>query len=115
MKKVILMVVGTICVVMNVGLLIWVIWGNLFPNLTNLIPIEQVSGGGICKSSILVKNLGTEDQVVLKDIIYEKDKYLGTYVSPNTVCSKIFYSNILGGYGPPTVTPTILSGDGEGQ
>lgn len=88
------------------SLFVWVIWINQFPNLGNLIPIEDVGEGGMCKSDILVKNLGTEDQVIIKDVIFEREKYLGTHVSKNTKCSRIFYSSILGGYGPPTSVPT---------
>lgn len=82
-----------------------IIKNSLFPNLENLIDLSSVPGGGVCKSEVLVKNLGTEDQVVLKGIIYEKEKYLGTKVSSDTKCDKIFYSNSLGGYTPPTQTP----------
>jgi len=81
---------------------------NFFPSLNGLIILDSVEGGGICKSAVLVKNLGTEDQIILKDIIYDKDQYLGNMVSPETKCARIFYSNAFGGYTPPTQTPTTI-------
>jgi len=85
-----------------------IIKNSFFPSLENLVKLEVVEGGGVCMSDVLVKNLGTEDQVVLKGIIYEKEKYLGSMVSPDTKCDRIFYSNSLGGYSPPTQTPEPL-------
>lgn len=104
MKGVSLVLIG-----ISILLCLWVAretYVLMFPDISGLIPIEQVEGGDVCKSSVLVKNINTEDQVVLRDIIYQKSMYLGTHVSPGTVCSKIFYGNIMGGYGPPTAVPT---------
>ena len=106
---------AVISIISSFGLVIWVIWNSMFPNLSNLIPIEQIEGGGVCKSELLVKNIGTEDQVVLKNVIYEKAKYLGTSVSQNTECAKIFYSNALGGYESPTMTPTRVADEGNSK
>jgi hypothetical protein len=76
----------------------------IFFDIESTILLESVSGEGVCKSNFLVKNKGQEDMVILKNIMYEKDIYLGSYVSPETKCNKIFYSQF-GDYVLPTMSP----------
>lgn len=106
--------VGILVIVLAGGLLVQIFVSTYDP-YNQAIKLEDIKGEGVCKSNYLIKNKGTEDQVILKGIIFSKQEYLGSYVSPETVCHKVLNKQIWGDYLVPTLSPTKVPVKEDGQ